>query len=42
MTIHGIARLYPGLSPLDVLQQDADFWIRHVLILKEAGVIDGG
>lgn len=40
MTIEGIARRY-GVLPTTVAREDADYLVRHLTILKEAGVIEG-
>jgi len=41
LTLHNIARLYPGLSPAALKSEDADFWLRHISTLTEAGIIEG-
>jgi hypothetical protein len=39
MTIEGIAHRY-GVLPTVVARDDADYLIRHITILKEAGVVE--
>jgi len=39
LAIEGIARRY-NLPPHEVADYDADFYLRHLAILREAGIIE--
>lgn len=39
--LHQLARLYPGVSPYQLSQEPADFWLPYLAILQEAGLTDG-